>query len=125
MNREQVQYIKQVQNIRKIQFILLAFAALGGLLLFSSQVGARVLDSGNQIPASKIQASPPPPSVPNVVCANGDYTITQPTGATIVAGTTDIGNHGDDVVTNVTLPFTYTLYDQVYSTVNVSSNGNL
>jgi hypothetical protein len=51
------------------------------------------------------------------------YTIAQ-IGGSIVPGTTDIGNHGDDQVTNVALPFSYTLYDQTYSSVNLSSNGN-
>lgn len=51
------------------------------------------------------------------------YTITQ-SSCSIVPGTTDIGNHGDDQVTNVVLPFSYTLYDQTFTSVNLSSNGN-
>ena len=39
-------------------------------------------------------------------------------------GTVDIGNHGDDTVTPVTLPFPFTLYDQTFTTINLSSNGN-
>ena len=39
-------------------------------------------------------------------------------------GTTDIGNHGDDMVTTVALPFSYSLYDQTFTSVNLSSNGN-
>ena len=50
------------------------------------------------------------------------YTIAQ-IGGSIVPGTTDIGNHGDDVVTNVVIPFTYSLYGTNYTSVNVSSNG--
>jgi hypothetical protein len=42
----------------------------------------------------------------------------------IVPGTTDIGNHGDDEVTTVPLPFPYTLYDQTFNSINLSSNGN-
>jgi hypothetical protein len=53
------------------------------------------------------------------------YTLTQSSGNSIVPGTTDIGNHGDDVTTNITLPFSYDFYDGTYTTVNVSSNGNL
>ena len=44
---------------------------------------------------------------------------------TIVPGTEDTGNHCDDCVTNVTLPFPFPLYGQEYSTANVSSNGNI
>ena len=40
----------------------------------------------------------------------GDYTITQ-IGGSIVPGTTDIGNHGDDTVTTIALPFSYNLYE--------------
>ena len=39
-------------------------------------------------------------------------------------GTTDIGNHGDDTVTTVALPFPYSLYDQSFTSINLSSNGN-
>ena len=39
-------------------------------------------------------------------------------------GTTDIGNHGDDTVTTVALPFSYTLYGQTFTSINLSSNGN-
>src|SRR5213079_3376279 len=49
------------------------------------------------------------------------YTISQ-IGGSIVPGTTDIGNHCDDCVTTMALPFPYTLYDQTYNTINLSSN---
>ena len=39
-------------------------------------------------------------------------------------GTTDIGNHGDDTVTTIALPFSYSLYDQTFTSINLSSNGN-
>lgn len=52
------------------------------------------------------------------------YTCAVTPGATIVPGTTDTGNHTDDGVTNVTLPFAVTLYGTFYTSVNVSSNGN-
>jgi hypothetical protein len=51
------------------------------------------------------------------------YTISQIGGA-IVPGTTDIGNHADDMVTTIALPFSYTLYDQTFTSINLSSNGN-
>src|SRR6185369_4215790 len=51
------------------------------------------------------------------------YTISQITQA-IVPGTTDTGNHGDDTVVTIALPFSYTLYDQTFSSINLSSNGN-
>ena len=45
-------------------------------------------------------------------------------GGSIVPGTTDIGNHGDDTVTTIALPFSYALYDQSFTSINLSSNGN-
>jgi hypothetical protein len=56
---------------------------------------------------------------------NPNYVITTSGGTAIVPGTTDTGNHGDDVTTLVALPFPYTLYDQTFTSVRVSSNGNL
>src|SRR5438552_15464735 len=40
----------------------------------------------------------------------------------IVAGTTDTGNHTDDGDTLVSLPFSFQLYDQAYTSFTVSSN---
>ncbi len=58
---------------------------------------------------------------PNATCA-GQYDISQ-IGGSIVPGTTDIGNNCDDCSTTVVLPFSYTLYDQTYTGINLSSNG--
>jgi len=52
------------------------------------------------------------------------FTLTQSAGA-IVPGTANIGNSGDDVVTNITLPFAVTLYGAAYTSAAASSNGNL
>jgi hypothetical protein len=57
-------------------------------------------------------------------CPPGQYTIT-PGADTIVPGTTDIGNHCDDCDTAVSLPFPFQLYEQTFTSVNVSSNGRL
>ena len=53
----------------------------------------------------------------------GQYVFEQ-IGGSIVPGTTDSGNHGDNQVTNIALPFSYTLYDQTFNSIKVSSNGN-
>ena len=68
--------------------------------------------------ATATAASPTPTCTPG-----NQYTIAQ-IGGSIVPGTVDIGNHGDDTVTNIALPFSYTLYDQAFTSVNLSSNGN-
>jgi hypothetical protein len=46
------------------------------------------------------------------------------TGA-ITQATTNIGQSCDDCVTTIPLPFAVKLYNQIFSTVNVGSNGNL
>lgn len=51
------------------------------------------------------------------------YQITQ-IGGSIVSGTTDVGNHCDDCVSTIALPFSYSLYDQTYNAMTLSSNGN-
>jgi len=56
-------------------------------------------------------------------CPAGPYAISQ-IGGSIVPGTTDTGNHGDDTVVTIALPFPYTLYDQTFTSINLSSNGN-
>ena len=45
-------------------------------------------------------------------------------GATIVPGTVNTGNSGDDVTTAITIPFTFYHYGQPFTGGNVSSNGN-
>ncbi len=52
-----------------------------------------------------------------------DYTITQVSGASIIPGTTDIGNHNDDATVAVSLPFNVNYYGTSYSTIYVCSNG--
>ena len=53
------------------------------------------------------------------------YFITQTTGTAIVPGTGDVGNHGDDITTPISLPFSYTFYGQAFTSARVSANGNL
>src|SRR5205823_505762 len=53
------------------------------------------------------------------------YGITPSSGASIVPGSADVGNHGDDVTTTIGLPFTYTFNGQNFSSATLSANGNL
>ena len=69
-------------------------------------------------PSPTSTATPTPTPIP---CAG--LTIIQVSGS-IVPGTTDIGNHGDDTVTTVALPFPFTLYGQTFTSINLSSNGS-
>ena len=89
----------------------------GGALTASIAAGAITDSIGNPNAAFTgnytVQGCPPP----------DHYNVAQ-IGDSIVPGTADTGNHGDDVVTTIALPFTYTLYGTNYMSVNVSSNGN-
>ncbi|HKP53613.1 MAG TPA: S-layer homology domain-containing protein [Chloroflexia bacterium] len=60
-----------------------------------------------------------PTSIP---CGVGNYTVATATG-TIVPGTADIGNHCEDCVTFINLPFPVQLYDRTFTGANISSNG--
>jgi uncharacterized delta-60 repeat protein len=75
---------------------------------------ARFLSSGAPTPTP----TPPDP------CTLPTYRLATTTGS-IVPGTTNIGSACDDCVVNVTLPFSFRLYDQTFTTANVSSNGNV
>jgi hypothetical protein len=56
-------------------------------------------------------------------CPPQNHYDIQQIGGSIVPGTTDTGNHIDDGTTPISLPFSYTLYDQTYTSANVDSNG--
>src|SRR6266545_4372337 len=72
-------------------------------------------------PSPTSTATPTATATPTVSpCQIG---ITQGAG-TIVPGGTDIGNHCDDCITTIALPFPFTFYGQTFTSVNLSSNGN-
>jgi hypothetical protein len=73
--------------------------------------------------ASATPTNTPSPTPP--VCIAGNYVVAEATGAAIVPGTTDIGNHCDECATEITLPFPFTLYDQAFTTVEATANGTL
>jgi len=66
--------------------------------------------------------TPSPTATATATPCTAQYVFAQ-IGGSIVPGTTDSGNHGDDVVTTIALPFSYTLYDTPFASINVSSNG--
>jgi len=53
------------------------------------------------------------------------YTVTLSNGVSIVPGTADSANHGDDYTTPINLPFSYTFFGQNFTSVNLGPNGNL
>ena len=85
-----------------------------------SLAGATPSPTPTGSPSPTATATPTPTGTPS----GCQYTFTSGTDQ-IVPGTTDTGNHVDDGDTMVTLPFSFSLYDQTYNAVNVSSNGRL
>jgi len=63
-----------------------------------------------------------PTITPTPCGAGANYSIATGT-ATIVAGATNIGSACDDCVVNVVLPFPFQLYDQIFTGVDLDSNG--
>ncbi len=62
-----------------------------------------------------------------VTCPNqaAGYCRTDYETRTWIAGTVNTGITGDDQTLSVTLPFTFIFFGTAYSTVNISSNGNI
>ena len=83
---------------------------------------------GTPTPTPTGTPSPTPTSTPTAT-ATATPNVCQYTFATgsdtIVPGTSDTGNHVDDGDTVVALPFSFSLYDQTFNSVNVNSNGRL
>jgi hypothetical protein len=65
-----------------------------------------------------------PTNTPTPTMCTNNYVYATST-ATIEPGITDTGNHGDDAITNITLPFPFRFYERVFTSANLSSNGNL
>ena len=99
--------------------VLTTGAAVGTSIFAIGGYGGPVSSSlgVEQLPANIPELTPSP-------CPINQYSITPGTD-TIVPGDTDIGIHCDDCETLITLPFCFQLYDQTFSSVNVSSNGRL
>jgi PKD repeat protein len=64
-------------------------------------------------------------SISYTLPSGGSYTMNMATGASLIPGDTDIGNHGDNDVTSLVLPFPVLFYGRTFTNVNVVANGNL
>jgi hypothetical protein len=95
---------------------------LAGLALSPSQPGMAAAPQASRANAP-VQTETTTPSATGTPDCN-TYSVT-PSSGVIVPGTSDTGNHGDDVLTAISLPFAYDLYGVPYTTANLSSNGVL
>jgi hypothetical protein len=121
----------------EVQVALAALPALGNYIIsFADFADSQPYDAyriaiqsyqANVTPTPQpTRTNTPIPPTPTPICGlNGDYVLTQSTGASIVPGTTDIGNHCDDCDTTLALPFPFLLYGHTYNSVLVYSNGTL
>ena len=101
--------------------LLFLFVQLMPRALGQRQLGNKSSDA--EVPsATQASISSSPLGEPPGACSG--YVIGQIAG-NIVPGTLDIGNHCADCGTLINLPFTYTLYNQLFTTVRVSANGRL
>jgi N-acetylneuraminic acid mutarotase len=78
----------------------------------------------DDVPRSAPAGVAPPVTASPTPAACDTYSVATAT-ATIVPGTTDSGNHCDDCVTAISLPFPVHLYDQTFTGANIGSNGDL
>src|SRR5262245_4201293 len=103
-------------TVGALVFVLSAIFALFGW--FGAEVGHAAAPVA-PLEAAKTAEGAAQPESPNAptLCNDGNYVITQSSGASIVPGTTDTGNHSDDVISTIVLPFIYTLYGQNYNAV--------
>jgi hypothetical protein len=60
---------------------------------------------------------------PPGVCSGYNITVSQV--SQLIPTSTDIGNHGDDALTTITLPFPVSVYGQTFTQATVCSNGQM
>src|SRR5437867_3599712 len=94
--------------------------SIAAVIAFGGGAGELALASPANTPAYGRGMPRPYPAPP---CGT-NYSYATAT-ATIVPGTTDTGNHCDDCITTIALPFGFQFYDQVFNSAVVNSNGNL
>src|SRR4051794_25195307 len=97
-------------SVRRLMLALVGISMVGVALALSASL-------------STVQAgAEAKPKEPLGACTTYNYTTSSQ--ATVVPGTTDTGNHCDDCVTHMALPFPVMLYGQSFSDGYISSNGN-
>ncbi|CAG0937082.1 Xanthomonalisin [Thermoflexales bacterium] len=97
--------------------MLVGYASYSGVSLVGSY----------QVTGPTDTPTPTPTPTATGTCPNvsGGYCRTDNEARTWIAGTTNQSITGDDATKSVTLPFNFTFAGTTYSSVNVSSNGNL
>jgi len=97
--------------------LMLGVGAMATASFAATPSGATVPNQAKDKPVAPMGGCTPVP--------DRDYTVTSSAGATVIPGTTDIGNHTDDGTTNVVLPFPVSFYGSNFSSALVGSNGTI
>ena len=103
--------------------LTMAAIFLAGFWLLAPPASAQTKSGGTgpQPPATATFTATPAPG-----CNTSyNYFFIPSAAATIEPAIYDIGNHCDNCTTAISLPFPAKLYDQYFTSANVSSNGNL
>ena len=111
-----------LQRSRWIFCGLLGLIALAALLsgdLTAPPASAQAAASALAAKVPLLTPTPGPSATPDPCQVYGVATST----GSLVAGVTDIGNHGDDLITTIDLPFPVTLYGQTFSVAQIGDNG--
>ena len=88
----------------------------------SGKIASAPLDTNTVTSTPTITGTPT--AIPT--CGPGsEYLVGQVTGASIVPGVNDIGNHCDDCTTAISLPFAYNLYGLTFNNAVIGSNGTM
>jgi len=85
---------------------------------------AKIAAQGPNTPTPTVTGTPPT-ATPTPCNASANYTVTQQTGMSIIPGTQDIGNHCEQCVTRLALPFPVRLYDRTFTSALVGNNGTV
>lgn len=107
----------------RVSLVVLAAFALGVLLPETLQAQVRGTSQLSRFKPGREKPTEDPTG-PGITASN--YQVTQTAGG-IVSGTTQLTGFAnlDDGTAPIVLPFAYTLYDQTFTTANVSTNGNV
>jgi hypothetical protein len=106
----------------KMAFVASLCLILAGLLVLAMLSGTAAYAT------SGLQSVPVVPMLTTTSTATPactTYSVALTSGATIVPGTTDTGNHCNSCGTDIILPFPVTLYGQTFNAAQVGSNGYL
>src|SRR5437660_1133723 len=119
--------LQRVRNAGAINSRGALFLCLATLIAFGAALSPATSKTVKNAKAHSTGVVPnrPPPIAP-AYNAIPDYVVTTSSGAAIVPGIDDTGNHVDDFpLTSISLPFSVAFYDETFTSAYISANGYL